>query len=76
MSALVLVVLLGGLMHAARSFRVDDAPGRAGTLVAFGYLLLTAFLVGGLFTRIRLPRLTGYIAAGLVVGPGALGLLS
>lgn len=74
--SLILVLVLGGLMHAARSFSVGDAPTSAGTALSFGYLLLTAFFVGGLFKRCRLPRLTGYIITGIVVGPGCLGLVS
>ena len=63
-------------MHAARSFHAGDQASSVGALVTFGYLLLTAFLVGGLFKRLRLPRLTGYIATGIAVGPAALGLVS
>jgi Kef-type K+ transport system membrane component KefB len=74
-SAVVLVLLASGLMHAARSFRPDDASSSAGTLVSFGYLLLTAFLVGGIVKRLGLPRLTGYIATGIAVGPAGLALV-
>jgi Kef-type K+ transport system membrane component KefB len=72
----LLVVVLGGLMHATRSFRAGVAPESAGTLLGFGYLLVTAFLAGGVFERLRLPRLTGYIATGVVAGPMVLGLVS
>jgi Kef-type K+ transport system membrane component KefB len=75
-SSVVIILLVGGLMHAARSFRYADEASSVGTLVTFGYLLLTAFLAGGIFERLRLPRLTGYIIVGLVVGPSALGLVS
>lgn len=72
---LVLLVVLGGLMHATRAFG-PAAPGDAGTLLAFGYVLVSAFFAGGLFKQLRLPRLTGYIATGVVAGPMVLGLLS
>jgi Kef-type K+ transport system membrane component KefB len=72
----VLLVVLAGLMHATRSFGVGGAPGSAGTLLAFGYVLVSAFFAGGVFKQLRLPRLTGYIAAGIVAGPMVLGLLS
>ena len=72
----ILLVVLGGLMHATRSFSPSGPPGSGGTLLAFGYVLATAFFAGGLFRQLRLPRLTGYIAAGIVAGPMGLGLLS
>lgn len=75
---LLLIVIIGSLMQAARSFLPPEqtAIGAAGTSLACGYLLLTAFLVGDLFKRAHLPRLTGYLATGIVVGPHALGLVS
>jgi Kef-type K+ transport system membrane component KefB len=72
---LLLLLILGGLMEAVRSFTVGSM-GSGGTSLAFGYLLLTAYFAGGIFHQLRLPRLTGYIAAGIVVGPAVLGLLN
>lgn len=65
-------------MQAARSFAPDTAlgGGAAGTALACGYLLLTAFLAGSIFKSMRLPRLTGYLATGIIVGPNVLGLVS
>jgi Kef-type K+ transport system membrane component KefB len=70
------ILVLAGLMHATRSFSAEGTPGTAGTSLAFGYMLVTAFFAGGIFKQLRLPRLTGYIVAGAVVGPSALGLVS
>jgi Kef-type K+ transport system membrane component KefB len=71
----VLVLLaLTGLMHAARSFTSDMTNG--GTELAFGYLLLVAYFAGRLASRIRLPKLTGYLLSGVIVGPYMLGLVS
>jgi Kef-type K+ transport system membrane component KefB len=44
--------------------------------LSFGFLLLLAFFAGKLAERVRLPRLTGYILAGVAVGPSALQLVS
>jgi Kef-type K+ transport system membrane component KefB len=71
-----LVLALTGLMDALSSFRVGAQPGSAGTSLAFGYMLLSAYFIGGLFKRIGLPKLTGYIATGILVGPPVLGLVS
>lgn len=72
---LVLLVVLGFMMHAARSFTAG-ASGASGSSMALGYVLLTAFFAGGIFKALRLPKLTGYIAAGILVGPQALELVS
>ena len=72
----LLLVVLAGLMSAARSFNVGDEHGSSGTSLAFGYLLITGFLAGLLAKRIRLPKLTGYLVVGMLVGPSALGLIS
>lgn len=75
--AVLILVAVGSLMQAARSFFPAEAShGATGTALAFGYLLLSAFFAGGLFANLRLPRLTGYIATGIVVGPGLLALVS
>jgi Kef-type K+ transport system membrane component KefB len=74
----VLLIVLAGLMQAARAFAptsgLGDSP--AATALACGYLMLTGFLAGQLFKTIGLPKLTGYLAAGIVVGPQVLGLVS
>lgn len=69
------LLAIGGLMQAARSF----APGvtlAGGTELAFGFLLLAAYFTGKLFSKISLPKLTGYIVAGIVTGPAVLELVS
>jgi Kef-type K+ transport system membrane component KefB len=75
---LLLVLILTGLMHAARSFAPETALGgsAAETALACGYLLLSAFLMGSIFKSLGLPRLTGYLATGILVGPNVLGLVS
>ena len=42
----------------------------------FGFLLLAAYLFGEWTARIRLPRLTGYLFAGILLGPDVLGYFS
>ncbi|AKU91445.1 cation:proton antiporter [Vulgatibacter incomptus] len=74
--SLLLILLLGGLMQAARSFAIGGRPMGSGTALAFGFVLLTAFFAGRIFKQVRLPKLTGYIAAGIVIGPSVLGLVT
>ena len=73
---LVLLVAVGVLMQAVRSFDVLGSGGASGPLLGFGYVLVSAFFAGALFKELRLPRLTGYIVVGVVSGPTLLGLLS
>lgn len=74
----VLLVVLAGLMQATRAFTPPDgvASEAAATTLAVGYLLLSGFLAGQLFKRFGLPKLTGYLATGIVAGPQVLGLVS
>jgi Kef-type K+ transport system membrane component KefB len=44
-------------------------------LLYIAFALLIGFLFGKLAERIRLPEITGYILAGLVIGPNFLGLV-
>jgi len=73
---LVLLLALTGLVQAVRSFSASEDVLSTGTLLAFGYLLLGAFFVGGYFKQVSLPKLTGYLVTGIVVGPGVLDLVS
>lgn len=64
---LLLLIAIGGMMHAARSFTTETAF--AGTELAFGFLLLASYFLAKVINRFGLPKLTGYIAAGVIAGP-------
>jgi Kef-type K+ transport system membrane component KefB len=64
---LILLIAVGGMMHAARSFTTDTSV--AGTELAFGFLLLAAYFTAKIVNRFGLPKLTGYILSGVVAGP-------
>lgn len=49
-------------------------PGFAASM-AFGFLILAGWVAGEAVRRIGLPRLTGYLLAGALCGPQALGVL-
>ncbi len=72
----VLIIALAGLMHAARTFDVGLPGDSAGTTLGFGFLLLTAYFMGRFFKQMHLPKLTGYLATGILAGPSLLGLIS
>jgi len=70
----LLLLAVGGMMQAARSFSTD--VGAAGTELAFGYLLLVAYFTAKMVNRMGLLKLTGYIMAGVISGPFVLGLVT
>jgi Kef-type K+ transport system membrane component KefB len=45
-------------------------------LLSVGMVILLGLLGGKLFHRIKIPRVTGYMLMGLVIGPSLLGLVS
>lgn len=45
-------------------------------LASLALILLMALLVGELAKAVRIPEVTGYILAGLVLGPSVLGSIS
>src|SRR5215216_5988733 len=68
--AVILAVLFGAV-------QLIVPLGRAGqgaqALLAFGFLILAAYTVGEMAAQARLPAIVGYLAAGIVFGPYALG---
>lgn len=66
---LVLMVVLEAL-HAGLPV---DVGARAA--LVFGFLLLAGFILGEMTARIAVPRITGYLLAGMLCGPSLLGLV-
>lgn len=72
--ALAIVVVLMVLVLFAFSDALTFADARS--TMTFGFLLLAAYLVGDILSRFKLPKITGYILAGIFFGPHLLGLVS
>jgi trehalose-6-phosphate synthase/Kef-type K+ transport system membrane component KefB len=53
----------------ARRLDVTATVGSVGTALALGFALVGAWVTGDLLRRFRLPRLTGYLLFGILVGP-------
>jgi len=70
---LVLLALQGILLTA---FPDAFASREIQLTVNFGFLLLAAYLFGEWASRIRLPKLSGYLLAGILLGPDVLGTFS
>ncbi|MDX1978870.1 MAG: cation:proton antiporter [Bryobacteraceae bacterium] len=73
-----LFLILIGLMHSVRSFNPQPGSGAgpAGVTLAAGFLLLSALFAGNLFKNLHLPRLTGYLMLGILVGPQVMVLVT
>lgn len=68
MTRLLSVVLVVGAMIAVRGIGPVQPEAR-GTALALGFTLVAALVAGEFLKRFRLPRLTGYLLFGLLVGP-------
>jgi Kef-type K+ transport system membrane component KefB len=69
--ALALTALVWTLLR-----RADIVPQHGGALFALGLLVLAGTVAGSLAAFVGLPRLTGYLLAGIVCGPQGLALFS
>jgi Kef-type K+ transport system membrane component KefB len=74
MRRVVVLALLYLLMQAV--LPLGEGTPAALVLMAFGFLILGAYSVGELATTFRLPKIVGYLVAGLAVGPAALNFVS
>jgi Kef-type K+ transport system membrane component KefB len=75
---LLVIVTLIGVMQAVESFGdASSDPRRAASalVVGIGFVLIASWFSGRIFNTARLPKLTGYLAMGIVAGP-LLGLLA
>ena len=70
MRRLVILLLLYAAMRGV--FALGSATAGAPTLMLLGFLILAAYSVGELAAGLRLPKIVGYMAAGIIFGPSAL----
>ncbi len=67
--ALILFLLLVGMQLILPLGR--DVPS-SGALLTLGFLILAAYTVGEIMARFGLPKLLGYLVAGIVFGPSSI----
>ena len=53
-----------------------SAQHRTVATVLLGFILLVAYIAGAAVAGLKLPRVTGYVLVGIMVGPFALGIVS
>lgn len=64
------VYLLGRYSPAA------GIPAGAESSLALGFIILAAYMAGEIFSKLKLPKITGYMFIGMVSGPQILGFVS
>lgn len=68
---IVIVFMVLALFALSDAVLFEDAR----STMTFGFLLLAAYLIGDIFSWFKLPKITGYIAAGILFGPYVLELV-
>lgn len=67
------LIILALLLLAMELIQPLGDPGRgAEWLLSFGFLILAAYSVGEIAKGLGLPKIVGYLAAGVLFGPGGL----
>ena len=64
------------LLFAMRLILPLGVGARSTSLLTFGFLILAAYTVGEIAVGVRLPKIVGYLGAGIIFGPSALGTVS
>jgi Kef-type K+ transport system membrane component KefB len=73
-AAILLLLYLG--MQLIIPLEASARGARSESLLVFGFLVLAAYTVGELARLVNLPKITGYLVAGLLFGPAVLGVMS
>jgi Kef-type K+ transport system membrane component KefB len=73
---LPLALTLGILVLLRWSGMGVAATGAQSTTIAVGFMLIMAFAGGKVAGRVGLPKITGYLLVGVILGPSVTGLLS
>jgi trehalose 6-phosphate synthase len=68
-SRLAAFALAVAIVAAAHAIGATGRTASAGTALALGFTLVGAWVTGDVLRRFRLPRLSGYLVFGLLVGP-------
>ncbi len=54
---------------------IEKLIEEGGVLLEFGLILLTGYLLGSVANLLKLPRVSGYIVAGILMSPSVLGII-
>ncbi|RQW07624.1 MAG: hypothetical protein EH225_01460 [Calditrichaeota bacterium] len=73
---ITIVLLLFLMLFLTRINTGDSATHMAESMMALGFTLIVSYLIGKSLKQFKLPKITGYILAGILVGPYLINLLS
>ncbi len=71
-ATLAVLVAFGAVLRSV----APPLSGGAMAAMLLGLTLLTAYVAGDVAAGLRLPRLTGYVLSGMLIGPSVLGVLT
>lgn len=69
MKNFTLILLLIGLFLILKSFQVSVGQTQGEITILTGFLLLGSYLFADIINKIKLPKLTGYMIVGIILGP-------
>ncbi len=72
----IIVLTLSALTALVHELGADAVDPLAESTLALGFILLFAFSLGQLALKLKAPKITGYLAAGVIIGPFGLGFVS
>jgi len=67
--ALIIIIFMGLFLLTPEEIPVFE---NARMTIGFGFLLVIAYVIGLFFSRFKLPKISGYLVAGMLFGPQAL----
>lgn len=70
---IILLLLLGGMQLIVP---LGEGGDGSRTLLTFGFLILAAYTIGEIAKSVGVPKIVGYLAAGLLFGPSGLGTVT
>lgn len=76
MNIIVLAVVFLLMLFLKSSVPASFSNPDQSSSLAFGFIMIFAFLIGKRISRLQLPQITGFILAGLLCGPFVLKLLT
>ncbi|MGE5184536.1 MAG: cation:proton antiporter [Acidobacteriota bacterium] len=76
MRRLFVIAAALGLMYVLEAAQGPNQSNAGMALASIGFVVLAAFTFGDLVNAVGLPRITGYIISGIVLGPEIIGVLS
>ncbi|MCP4599540.1 MAG: hypothetical protein GY847_03205 [Proteobacteria bacterium] len=77
MERVLALAVISVIMYWLTAIRPESLiVAEAGATLSFGFLILCALFIARLLLRLGLPKITGYIIAGMLFGPSVLGFLS